>query len=142
MISSFKGKYSFLSNFYYAPFYSPGGLLVKTVEHGFHACKTFNTNERNKILAAKSPGEAKRLGRRVVLRKDWNTVRLTIMKALVLMKFQQNQDIKKQLIETGNIKLVEGNTWNDRFWGVCNRQGQNHLGKILMEVRNELAPTH
>ena len=57
---------------------------------------------------------------------------------LVLEKFKQNPELKQKLLETGNQELIEGNTWNDTFWGVCNGQGQNWLGKILMLARSEL----
>jgi predicted NAD-dependent protein-ADP-ribosyltransferase YbiA (DUF1768 family) len=53
-------------------------------------------------------------------------------------KFTRNQDLKEQLIATGNEELVEGNTWGDIYWGVSRGRGKNMLGKILMRVREEL----
>ena len=50
----------------------------------------------------------------------------------------QNPELGNKLLETGNQELVEGNTWGDIFWGVCNGKGQNWLGKILMMVRDEI----
>ena len=61
-------------------------------------------------------------------------VKVKLMFVLVTEKFKQNPELKQKLLETGNQELIEGNTWNDTFWGVCNGQGQNWLGKILMLV--------
>jgi len=69
---------------------------------------------------------------------EYFTVKVKLMFELVLEKFKQNPELKQKLLETGNQELIEGNTWNDTFWGVCNGQGQNWLGKILMLVRSEL----
>lgn len=84
-----------------------------------------------------SPAEAKKLGREIKKRPDWNTVKLSIMREVVLLKFRQNEDLAYQLVCTGTEELVEGNWWGDRFWGV-DEYGENHLGKILMDVRSLL----
>jgi ribA/ribD-fused uncharacterized protein len=70
------------------------------------------------------------------MRDDWDDVKLGIMRDLVSRKFKQNKDLRLMLEATGDQELVEGNTWNDTFWGVCNGEGCNWLGKILMEVRD------
>lgn len=131
MISAFRGRYDFLSNFY------PGGR--RTVEHHFQAAKCVNPEEAARILGAATPGEAKKLGRRVNLRPDWEAVKLVIMKELVRQKFTESHELTQKLLDTGDHELYEGNWWGDRFWGVDSRgEGENHLGKILMEVRAEL----
>ena len=53
-------------------------------------------------------------------------------------KFSTNESLKKRLLETGDEELIEGNTWNDTYWGVCKGVGLNKLGEILMRVREEL----
>ena len=53
-------------------------------------------------------------------------------------KVYQNDDLADCLVDTGDQPLIEGNTWGDRFWGVCGGTGMNHLGRLLMEVREEL----
>ncbi|MFT0803343.1 NADAR family protein [Bacillus swezeyi] len=84
------------------------------------------------------PNLAKRKGRRVKLRPDWEEVKETFMYEIVKAKFEQNDQLKNRLLQTGESTLIEGNTWGDRVWGVCNGIGENKLGKILMRVRNEL----
>src|SRR5690606_2896565 len=111
---------------------------VDTVEHGFQAAKTLDKGQQDHVLSCPTPAGAKRAVRRVTLRKDWNSVRLRVMLTLVRAKFTQNPDLAAKLLATGDAALIEGNTWGDRFWGVCDGHGDNHLGKILMQVRHEL----
>lgn len=137
-IESFAADYAFLSNFYPVVLHFDG-LTYPTVEHAFQAQKTFDKSERLKIAQCGSPGRSKQLGRKVQLRQDWESVKVEIMTELVRLKFQSDEDLKSRLLETGDAQLIEGNTWNDRFWGVCGGHGKNWLGRILMRVREELA---
>lgn len=114
IIDRFDGVNDLLSNFYPAPV-DLDGQTYPTVEHAFQSAKTTDPDERERIRLTPDPASAKRLGRQVRLRPDWETYRLDVM-----------------------AELVEGNTWHDTFWGVCNGKGQNHLGRILMRVRAEL----
>lgn len=99
----------------------------------------YNLKHREKIRRALSPGEAKRLGKLVSVRTGWEHDKLKVMKSLVGQKFRKNKDLAQLLLETGDEELVEVNGWGDRFWGVCNGEGKNHLGEILMSVRGELS---
>ncbi len=91
------------------------------------------------IAQAPSPSKAKRLGRGVSLRPNWENIKLQVMKDIVRAKFTQNTDLRIMLVQgTGDAELIESNDWGDEFWGVCDGKGENHLGKILMEVREEL----
>ena len=135
-IDSFNGQYRFLSNFA-ACKVTYEGLEYKSTEHAYQAAKTLNAEARRKIREAKSPGEAKRLGKTVYLRPDWEEIKFEIMENLLRQKFNQ-PDFKRALLNTGNIELIEGNTWGDTIWGVCKGKGQNHLGKLLMKVRKDL----
>lgn len=83
----------------------------------------------------------KRLGRRVKLRPDWESIKDQVMYEVCKAKFSQNTDLRDKLVATGDAELVEGNTWGDKIWGICNGQGENRLGKILMKVRTELQAT-
>jgi ribA/ribD-fused uncharacterized protein len=137
IIKRFRGKYSFLSNFYPADVVFEG-VSYPTVEHAFQAAKTFLLHEREEIRNTTDPFLAKGLGRRVLLRADWDEVRLSLMEILLRQKFAPHTFLAKRLLETGDALLVEENTWGDRFWGVCNGNGQNMLGRILMEIRKDL----
>lgn len=139
MIDSFRGKYYFLSNFYLAPV-TYNGFTYSNNEAAFQAQKTVDIRERM-IFATLDPSAAKRRGRVVDIRPDWDSVKIEIMKDIVRAKFTTNTELGEQLLATGDEVLVEGNTWNDKFWGVCNGHGLNHLGIILMEVRDELKQT-
>jgi ribA/ribD-fused uncharacterized protein len=142
-ISSFRGEYGFLSNFYSAPV-KMYGIEYPTVEHAFVAAKTLDLKERAWVRNCKTPADAKRLGRKLTLRRDWNTFRLQAMYELVKRKFTDHEWLRKKLLATGNMEIREGNRWHDNFWGnctcprCCGDRGQNHLGRILMQVRREL----
>ena len=135
-IDSFSCEYAFLSNFYPSPL-TYEGISYPTVEHAFQAQKTFDETERKKIAQCKKPGRAKGLGRKVKLRQDWESVKVGIMTEIIRIKFESDEELKTLLLETGTAKLIEGNTWNDRFWGVCGGKGKNWLGRILMQIREE-----
>lgn len=140
MIDKFVDEFEFLSNFFCTPVYY-NGQLYQNSEAAFQAQKTFDPSEREKF-STMSPGKAKRYGGGVILRDDWEYVKNDIMFDVVLSKFVTNPVLKKMLLDTGNEELVEGNTWNDTYWGVCNGEGQNRLGKILMKVRSLLKETY
>lgn len=98
------------------------------------------TGEEKVEFTQLRPSAAKKLGRRVQLRPDWEDVKVGIMEEIVRAKFTQNEVLKWRLIATGEAYLEEGNTWHDTCWGVDSKtgEGQNHLGRILMKVREEL----
>lgn len=135
MIDRFSHKYSFLSNFYMI-YVHYEGLTYANSEAAFQAAKLLN-NEDRKRFTSMNPKEAKREGKRVPLREDWEEIKDNVMYEVCKSKFQ-NPDLAKKLLDTGDEELVEGNTWNDTYWGVCNGEGQNKLGKILMRIREEL----
>ncbi len=136
MIDEFRGKNYFLSNFYSAPV-TYEGITYENNEAAFQAAKVLDKSEREKF-AKLDPSSAKRKGRRVQLRHDWEKVKFDVMYQVCLAKFTQNEDLRKKLLATGDEHLEEGNTWGDRIWGTVNGKGQNNLGKILMRVREEL----
>lgn len=137
-INEFRGQYFFLSNFYEAPV-EYGGLRYRSNEAAFQAQKC-RTEEEKQAFADLPPNKAKKLGRQVQLRPDWERVKVGIMEDIVRAKFTQNEVLRQLLLATGDAELEEGNTWNDTFWGthLSNGRGENHLGRILMQVRKEL----
>ena len=137
MINEFRGKYYFLSNFYEASV-TWDGITYKNNEAAFQSAKVLNKSIREKFFML-DPSSAKRKGRHVQLRHDWEKVKYDIMYEICLAKFSQNKELKEKLLGTGDEHLEEGNTWGDKIWGTVNGKGQNNLGKILMRVREELA---
>ncbi len=136
MINSFKGKYFFLSNFYKCEV-TFEGITYQNTEAAFHAQKTLDVEERKKFSTL-NPSEAKRAGRKLNLRSDWEVIKTRVMYNVCKAKFLQNPELKKMLLETGIEYLEEGNNWGDDFWGTVNGVGKNRLGCILMQIRDEL----
>lgn len=134
VINRFIDGYFYLSNFYEIPVFYKG----KCYENSEAAFQAQKCPERADEFINLAPGPAKRLGRKVLLRADWDAVKDQIMYEVVYAKFSQHVSIFHALMNTGNATLIEGNTWNDTYWGICNGIGQNKLGQILMKVREEL----
>lgn len=138
-IERFEGEHAFLSNFWPSRVKLDGMLYYPTVEHAYQAAKTENAAERRDVRMAFTPAQAKKLGQRVTLREHWNDgLKLEIMLDLLRQKFSFGSDLAGKLLNTGDEELIEGNTWRDTYWGVCQGVGENHLGKLLMKVRQEL----
>lgn len=135
-ITSFRGNFQFLSNFAVTPFEYDGQPYLNS-EAAFQAQKTLDLKQRAKF-SYYDPKTAKRMGRTVTLRQDWTNVKLSIMENILYAKFTSADWLREQLLSTGDRPLVEGNTWGDTFWGVCKGVGENHLGKLLMRVRDRI----
>jgi len=136
IIDSFMGEYRFLSNFWPVRI-EHEGLTYLSSEAAFQAAKTLDMEKRNEFTVM-SAGQSKKAGQFVELRKDWDYIKRKVMYDIVKYKFSNHEDLRHKLLITHNAELEEGNTWNDRFWGVCDGQGSNVLGLILMLVRAEL----
>lgn len=130
-ITSFDGDFRFLSNFYHCDH------LGTTTEHLYQAAKTTDPIEMIRILAAETPGQAKRLGARCKMRENWDHIKIGVMREVIAQKFE-DPDLRDFLLSTGEARLIEGNTWGDKFWGVCGGVGLNNLGLLLMERRSQL----
>ena len=135
-IKEFRGKYYFLSNFYRVSV-TYEGLTYPSSEAAFQAAKCLN-DEDKLVFTHLRPSLAKAIGKQINIRPDWDNVRLKCMFNICLNKFTQNQDLLYQLLDTKDYVLIEGNTWGDTFWGVCEGGGTNHLGRILMFIRTVL----
>lgn len=133
-IDRFRDEYHFLSNFYPIEI-EYKGLIYPSLEHAYQADKTNDIKTKQEIINTKSPGLVKKMGRKVKMRNDFNSI-LTMFELLTI-KFN-NPKMRELLLSTGDAILIEGNDWNDTFWGVCNGKGKNVLGKLLMKVRNNL----
>ena len=135
MIDNFKGKFLFLSNFWPCPI-EFDGEQYPSVEHAYQAAKTDAPVLRQQVSKAGSASAAKKLGRKLPLSDKWESEKLELMEYLVEQKFSIPY-LKLALLNTDQEELIEGNWWKDYFWGVCAGIGENHLGKILMKVREK-----
>ncbi len=140
-INQFQRKYRWLSNFWpcYLVYHE---IQYPTVEHAYQAAKVESLYLKTKIKNCPTPAEAKDFFETHEIKPDpgWAIAKkLRIMEELLRIKFSGREPfLTRLLLETGDADLVEGNTWNDIFWGVCNGSGENNLGKLLMKVREEL----
>lgn len=134
-IDKFHGEYRWLSNFWPCSIMHLG-MLFESVEAAYVASKTYDPIEIM-YISTLTPSQAKKYGRTLELRSDWEKVKVNIMYGLLKKKFKRHTDLGDMLEKTGYVELIEGNTWGDTFWGVCNGVGENMLGKLLMQVREE-----
>lgn len=142
IINSFCGQYRFLSNFSPSRIEGAHGIVYRTAEAAFQAGKTDDPEQRQRIAAARSPYQAKVLGRQIALPKDWDKHRHEVMRAVLGCKFS-DAGLLRQLLDTGEAILIEGNVWHDNYWGdcscgrkSCSGPGANRLGTYLMELRD------
>lgn len=134
-------KYWFMSNFSTGmDFVDPEtGEWWAASEHYYQAGKTPVEEQRGEIQNAKTPGEARRLGRACNQYNDWGDRKLEVMRKAMKLKFSPGSKAADKLIETGIDYLVEYAPWGDVFWGVDrDNYGENWLGKLLMERRSQL----
>lgn len=135
MIDCFMHEFAFLSN--YARILPENPV---TVEHLYQAAKAACPEDAARIMSAEAPGDAKKMARKIRKVDNWDEIKLHIMFNLLLYKFSFEEN-KQKLLATGDEELCEGNIWHDNFWGNCtcehciNKVGQNHLGKLLMKIR-------
>ncbi|AJF40852.1 hypothetical protein AVV29_gp126 [Vibrio phage phi 3] len=137
-ITSFRGKYSFLSNMYLVPV-EYNGIVYASSENLYQSFKS-NIDAEVRMLAKIEPKQAKSYWKTAPVRcPNFFKERLNYMYIAVKAKFDQHPILKAKLLETGDAELLEGNWWKDRFWGVDYEtlEGQNNLGKILMRLRDE-----
>ena len=129
----FRNEYWFLSNMYPCKIHV-FGLTFENAEAAFQSQKDISRAHEFQTLTGSA---AKRLGRHVNMRHDWNAIRNDIMYEVIKAKFT-NTDLTPFLLDTGDTYIAEDNTWGDTYWGICNGKGANTLGKILMRVREEI----
>lgn len=138
VIAGFFGAHRFLSNFWEHPV-TLDRFTAPSAEHLYHAAKTTNPVEVQRVLACPTPGAAKRAGAKVTLRPDWDDINHATMRRIVTAKFN-DPVLAAWLSATGDARFIEANRWHDVYWGVCNcvthaGRGLNHLGRILEQVR-------
>ena len=135
VIKEFRYQYNFLSNFSRYP------LIYQGILFKWAKCET--DIDRNNILNCETPTQVKKYGHIIKCDiKKWDLYKIVVMEEILKCKFSQEK-LKKKLIDTKDAELIEGNYWHDQYWGKCfcpkckNKQGQNHLGKLLMKIRDD-----
>lgn len=140
-IRGFFNENHYLSNFHLCEVHYEG-LTYKSSEAAYQSAKTLDMNIRHNftwMIPSFAKAEGKLLEKQFNLfRQDWYTIKYDIMFDIVTDKFTRHEDLKQKLIDTKNVYLEETNHWKDTFWGVCDGIGKNNLGKILMQIRNNL----
>lgn len=135
-IEGFKGPHRYLSNFSQATVVGEDGLFYRTVEHAYQATKTVDVNYRREIGNKVWASQARMLGRMAPVRPGWEEMKVGVMRRLLLQKFDRKGFRWQLLKSTAPRELIETNHWGDKFWGVYKGVGENHLGKLLMEIRD------
>ena len=142
-------KYEFLSNFYACdiPYTLDNGekITFKTAEHAYQALKAISIDDIYYIANAPTPAAAKRRGRSIIIRPDWEEVKDDVMLKVLRIKFK-NPEMQERILDTYNDGITlfsEDNWWHDNYWGVCQCPdcpgfGKNKLGKLLTQVREEV----
>jgi ribA/ribD-fused uncharacterized protein len=141
VIDALRGEYAFLSNFHVQDMEVDGKVFASN-EHFFQASKAQNTDDFEAVRLTPTPGASKRMGRAISLRPDWETVKNDVMLKGLRAKFS-DPALRAKLLATETAQLVEGNKWCDTWFGRCDcakhgGDGANYLGRLLMQVREEL----
>lgn len=116
------------------------GKLYPTSEHAYHSEKFDDEDLKEQIRNTRSAHDSQKLANanKDKQRKDWDEIRLSVTKDILHAKVAQHPYVKKKLLESGDRELIE-DSWRDDFWGWGpNKDGANHLGKLWIEVRDEV----
>lgn len=135
-IDCFEGKHAFLSNFFSHEI-SIFGKSYPSIEHAYQAAKATTEEDSELIHYAPTAAAARKCGRRIKVRDDWKSIKLSIMYALLRIKFS-DPVLRDKLLDTDCAILIKGNWWGDIYWGVHKGVGENWLGRLLMMLRANL----
>lgn len=131
----FRKEFAFLSNFYSSDI-TYNGEPFPTAEHAYQASKAVSKNDFQLIQSATSPAQAKKLARSISVRPNWNAIKRRVMREILEEKFAIPH-LREKLLQVQE-PIIEHNKHGDTYWGVCGGVGENHLGKILTRIRNEI----
>lgn len=136
-IKAFKGEHVWLSNMYLVNLYYKG-LVYPSSENLYHSFKN-NSPQWKNTCTKTNPHTLKNRSRKITIVDDWEKIKVDVMRECLVLKFS-HQDLRDKLIATHPCIIEEGNTFGDNFWGVdmFTREGENKLGKLLMEIRDKL----
>jgi ribA/ribD-fused uncharacterized protein len=133
-VLGFFDEYRFLSNFHVCDCVW-NGITFPSTEHAYQAAKSPKEYIMREFVELPTPNDAKKKGQKIALRKEWDFVKFDVMYTICHDKFNRHEELRKRLLETGDMYLEETNWWKDRYWGVYDGVGANNLGKILMNIR-------
>ncbi len=134
-IKGFQGQHRFLSNFYPCKIDFEGRTYWSS-EAAYQASKS-EDEETKEGFTTLNARQSRTLGKEIQSRKDWDSIKLNVMYRILRAKFSREPQ-RSHLLDTEDAYLEETNYWHDRFWGIYNGEGLNHLGRLLMLVRDEL----
>lgn len=133
MISDFRGKFAFLANSYPCPV-EMDGACYPCAETAFYAARCAYKTDRKKFATLSGP-DARKLAGHLTEQSGWADKKLSVLQEVLQAKFSEPQ-LKRRLLQTGNEELVFSNPY-DSYLGVSDGKGANHLGRLLMELRDE-----
>ena len=137
ILRGFFGRSAWLGNSYPVGF-RIGGMTWKSVDHFVFANRAIKEGDREAVRLAETPVGARNVSKEIRWRPDWKEADAENMEAAVEAKFMQNVDLGRRLLCTRDTELIHENRWGDKLWGICNGEGENLLGKLLMEIREKL----
>ena len=137
-IQSFRGEHFFLSNFFPSRI-CIDGKWYGTNEHWYQASKAESEADHERVRLAPTAAVAKKIGRSIKIRSDWDQIKDGVMRRGLSAKFAV-PELRERLLATGDAELIELNTWHDEIWGIDIKtgKGENRLGKMLMQIREEI----
>ena len=139
MIKQFRDEHIWLSNMTSVKI-TYKGIEYASSEHAYMSAKSDSMEWKSRCADSQiTAPQIKRESREIILIDDWDNIKLDVMAEVIDLKFSE-EPFKTLLLKTGDTHIQEGNTWNDTFWGVNldTGEGENNLGKIIMEKRNKL----
>lgn len=138
MITKFRGDHFFLSNMFPCEINYNGNVFGSS-EAAYMSRKNNSKSWLSTCINTKNPILVKTMSHSIYIIKKWPEIKLQVMSDILRIKFSI-PELQAKLFETGDEEIYEGNTWNDRYWGVdhLTLQGENHLGKLLMNIREQI----
>ncbi len=136
-IFGFVDKYRYLSNFHLSKVVFDG-ITFSSSENAYQSSKLLLIEDKIAISNV-SPVESRKFWidkEKKYSPEKFDQLKISIMRIILFDKFTRDTCIRTKLLNTKGLFLEETNWWNDTFWGVCKGKGSNHLGKLLMEVRD------
>lgn len=138
-ILKFRGENGWLSNFAEVSV-TLDTITYESVEHAYIAAKCDDMEWKKLCSSGEfNAGQLKKVSKDIDTVENWDDIKYGVMETLLYQKFTK-EPFKTKLLKTGTVLIREGNFWNDKYWGYClkTNEGENMLGKLIMEIRTKL----